>query len=363
MIPNPFRSLVLGTMLAAALAGGALAQTAPNTVVTNTISLEYNSGSGTPTVTQTNAASVVFNVDRKVDLGVSAQAGGGLVPAVPGQTAVTFSFLVENRGNDSQGFVIAVTGGGNIGGGTGLSYSATATTTEGEYYVMISPDGTIASGTVYNVTAAGNAGDLVPGGSYHVLIVANVPIAATDGQFDDFTVRATATDAGSTNTVVEDRTQGLTGVNTVFADAASNSTRTNTTIDVALDGRDADETRLEIRAPIIVATKTAVVLDEGLPGSTFVCASGGAATGAPLAAIPGACVEYTITVQNTSTSGTAAGGITITDPIPANTTRAGESAGTFDTVTFDAGDNEVTATLATLAAGGNASFTIRVVID
>jgi uncharacterized repeat protein (TIGR01451 family) len=363
VIPFPLRTLALGAALVITHVAGALAQTAPDTIVTNTISLQYNSGSGTPTVTQADAATVVFHVDRKVDLGMTAQAAGGVVPAVPGQAGVVIPFLVENRGNDTQGFVIAVADGGTIDGAPGLTYSAAVTTDPGSYYVLISPDGTTANGVVYSVTAAGSAGDLNAGESFHVLIVANVPIAAIDGQFDDFTVTATATDAGAADPVVEDRTQGLLGVNTVFADAASNSTRQSTQVDGALNGKDADETRLEIRAPIIVASKTAVVLDEGLPGSTFNCATGGGATGAPLAAMPGACVQYTITVENTSTSGTAAGSIQITDPIPANTTRRGESAGGFDSATYSAGTNTVTASLSTLAAGASASFTIRVTVD
>ncbi|MFO7805632.1 MAG: hypothetical protein R6V30_08165 [Paracoccaceae bacterium] len=362
MIHHPLKYLALTTAFVITWSSGASAQTAPNTTITNTIDLTYNSGDGTPDVTVNDAATVTFLVDRKVDLGVTAQAAGGQVTAVQGKEGVALAVRVDNLGNDTQGFVIDVSGGGTIGGGSGLTYSETATTDAGSYYVVISSDAALGGDTVYNTNTAPNAGDLAPGEEFYVLIVANVPTGASDGQFDDFTVTATATDAGTATAVVEDRTQGLSGVDTVFADAATNSTRqTGVEIDEGLNGKDADETRLFIAAPTISATKEAVVLDEMLPDSSFVCATGGAATGTDLAAIPGACVEYTITVTNGSTSGTAASNIVITDALPANTTFAGTSTGGFTSVS-NAGTT-VTGSLATLAANASASFTIRVTID
>ncbi|MGY6535545.1 MAG: hypothetical protein ACXIVG_09400 [Pararhodobacter sp.] len=363
MIPNPFRTLALSTALAV-FAGGAMAQTAVNTEVTNTINLSYNSGAETATVTQNEAASVVFNVDRKVDVVVAAQTGDGVFGAVPGEQ-VTLPFLVQNQGNDTQGFVISVDHGGNIGIADGLTYSATATTDEGQYYVVVSDDGNISGATVYDVTAGPNAGDLAAGGQYYVIIVANVPIGATDGELDNFIVTATATTAGGNIPVEQNREQGLTGVNTVWADAASNSTRTGNPIDDPTNGKAADETQILITAPNMTATKTVVVLDEMLPGSGFDCVAGGTATGSPLAAIPGACLEYTITVTNNSDA-TAAENITITDVIPGNTTFAGTSDGDFNAVSFNEGTNTVTATLSSLGAGDpspTASFRIRVTID
>lgn len=361
MIPNSFKTLALSAALAV-FAGGAMAQqTAPNTVVTNTIDLSYNSGSGTATITQNDAATVEFNVDRKVDVIVTAQTGGGISNAVPGEQVI-LPFLVQNEGNDTQGFVVNVDDGGNIGVAGGLTYNTAVTTTEGEYYTMISSDGTVGSGAVYDVSAGPNAGDLDAGDEYYVLIVANVPIGAADGQLDDFVVTATATDAGTADPVTEDRTQPLTGVNTVFADAASTSTRTSSEIDLATNGKASDETQILITAPDISAAKTVVVLDENLPESSFDCAAGGTATGSPLAAIPGACVEYTISVTNSS-GGTAAGSIEITDAIPANTTYAGNTPNNFTLTETGSPVTSITATLAELPAGDTEDFTIRVTID
>jgi uncharacterized repeat protein (TIGR01451 family) len=370
MNQNFLRFCTIGLAFCALSTSAALAQTAPDTPVINSISLTYNSGAGTPTVTLPTVAahSVEFRVDRKLDLGVSAQASDGLVPAVPGQAAVTFAYRVENRGNDTQGFVINVTDTGNINVADGLTRSATVTTTPGEFYVLVGPNADGTNGTIYN---SGNAGDLAVGGHYFVVIVANVPITAIDAQFDDFVVRATVTDAGTDTPVTEDRTLGLMGVNRVFADAASNSARTSGQIDVAFNGQDADETRVEVRAPVITAQKTVVVLTENLPGSTFNCAAGGAATGSPLAAIPGACVEYTITVENTSPSSTSATNVVINDPLPAQVTFAGLSsitysgaaAGSASTASEPAHNSgTVAATIGTLPAGVTGTFRIRATI-
>lgn len=100
MIPQSFKSFGLGAALTVLLAGGASAQTAPGTEVSNTISVTFNSGAGTPTVTLPTVEShtAVFNVDRKIDVLVTAVAGSGVRPAVPGET-VTWSYEVQNNGN------------------------------------------------------------------------------------------------------------------------------------------------------------------------------------------------------------------------------------------------------------------------
>jgi uncharacterized repeat protein (TIGR01451 family) len=206
-----------------------------------------------------------------------------------------------------------------------------------------------------------------------VVIVANIPITAVDAQLQDFVVRATVTDAGTATAVTEDRTQGLAGVNRVFTDAASNSIRTSTEIDVELDGKDADETRIILRAPVLTATKTAVVLDEALPGSTFNCATGGAATGSPLAAIPGACIAYVITVTNTSPSDTAATDVVMTDVLTgqpvtyrgvSTITYTGTDAASAVTTTQPTrSGTTVSATIGNLPEGVTATFQIRATIN
>lgn len=360
MFPHTFKSLALGAALSVTLAGGALAQTAPDVLVTNTIDLTYNSGENTPTVEQEDAASVAFRVDRKVDVVVTAQSGDGVVEVVPGRSAVVLPFLVENNGNDTQGMIIDVATAGSVGEDV-LTYSTTGTDAEGSYYVVISDTTAVDDGVVYDVDTALNAGNIAAGDDYYVLVVANVPIDAVDEQFADFVVTALVTNEDSNTPVIQNRDQGLAGVNTVFADAATLSTRTGNQINGAFNGSDSDETRILLTAPVIEASKTAVVLHEGLPGTTFQCATGGTVPSSPLAAIPGACVQYTISVENKSGSGTAATSISITDELPEEgIVYAGHTAGEF---TVTRSGRVITATLANLPAGETESFTIRVTVD
>jgi uncharacterized repeat protein (TIGR01451 family) len=84
-------------------------------------------------------------------------------------------------------------------------------------------------------------------------------------------------------------------VEVVFADDPVNA-----------DATESDVDQFAIQSAALTVTKTQTVLDDGF-GS------------ASPRAIPGAFVEYTITIANSSTT-TAANAIAITDPIPANTT-------------------------------------------
>jgi len=362
-------------------AGGAMAQaepdpseqTAPGVSVQNTIALSYDGADGVRVdLSEDDLPTATFTVARKIDLSVTAQASEGEITVAPGETSVNLDFVVRNLGNGTQGFNINVTNtGGQLPGSSdelggtfeGLTYSASVTSDLGTYYVLV-------NGEIYDVSDGANAGDLDSGAEYTVRIVANIPSIATDGLADLFEVTAIALVAGSNTEVEEIRTNALDSEtpNVVFADAAtlwSFSSEPDDTGDAQTNGQDADRTNLRVTAPVITATKTAAVVDENLPGSTFNCGTGsGTATPAtPVAAIPGACVEYAITVTNNSPSETAATNIVINDLIPENTSFAGVTPADFDPVVYTEGTNTVTATLATLAHGTSASFTIRVTVD
>lgn len=364
MIPNPLRILAMGTALAV-FAGGALAQnTAVGTVVTNTIGLSYNSGGGSATVSVPAAASVEFNVDRKIDVVVTALAASGQQTAVPGET-VTWSYEVENEGNGNQGFTLVNTVSG-ADGGTVLSLSrvdtSSGTLEEGEYRIWVNTANDLMGATVYGTDEV-LAFDREPGESFFVIYEARAEITAQDGQNNVFEVVATVTYAGSSTAAEESRAADLTDLNatnTVFADEQSSGVYDTSVTYDALTGSDGSNARLLITAPDIQATKEVAVLSENLPGQSFNCAAGGTPIQGAAAAIPGACIEYTITLTNNSDA-TAAEYITITDELQSETTFAGLSEGDFTSVTESGGT--VTATLQSLAAGSSASFTIRAFVD
>jgi uncharacterized repeat protein (TIGR01451 family) len=356
--------------LAAALAMGpasaawAANATEAGTVVENTITLSYDgadNGSGPARIDLPTASRPIetFKVARKIDLTLVADQSGQQLLVNPAQTAATIAFTLTNLGNPNeggaaQGFNITVAATGTIGdGSTALTYSATQTTDLGKYYVTV-------GGTVTDVNTVATDVSLASNGTSTIQIIANIPSGATDGLADVFTVTAVAVDSGTA--VSQSRSADLDVVSVVWADAASTSTMTGGTpaLDPAVNGQAKAETRMLVSAPKLSATKTAVVLDEGLPGSSFVCATGGTATGSPLAPIPGACVEYTITVTNASDATAAATNITITDVLQSDTTYAGVTQGDFTSVTESGGT--VTATLVSLAIDASASFKVRVTV-
>ena len=366
MIPRHFKTLAYGAALSALLAGGAMAQQTPvGTEVTNTINLSYNSGADTSTVTINDAAEVTFNVDRKIDVVVTALAGSGQQTAVPGET-VTWSYEVENEGNGTQGFTLANTVLGEDGG-TVLSLTRVDHTDpleEGEYRIWVNTTNGLSGATVYDTDEA-LAFDREPGESFFVIYEARAEITAQDGQNNVFEVVATVTDAESSTAAEESRAADLTDLNatnTVFADEQSSGVYDTSVTYDALTGSDGSNARLLITAPDIDAEKTVAVLSENLPGQSFNCADGGTPIQGAAAAIPGACIEYTITLTNNS-EGTAAGSIEITDEIPANTTYAGNTPNSFTLTEIGSPVTSITATLAELPAGETEEFTIRVTID
>jgi uncharacterized repeat protein (TIGR01451 family) len=372
--------LALALLLSFGTVGIAAAQnvTAADTVVTNTITLSFDGANNGGTQTRidlpaTAGMTETFRVARKIDLTLVADQASQELQVLPNQTTATIQFTLTNLGNPNpagaaQDFFINVTNAGNIGDGTAaLTYSATASTTLGEYYVTV-------GGTAYDV---GNptAVSLASNGTATVQVIANIPSGATDGLADVFTVTAIAVDSGVA--VTESRTADLDDLDRVFADAASTTSMTGSTaaspLDVALNGQAVAETRMLVAAPQLSATKTAVVLDEGL--GTFDCDAGtGTATpaSAPRSPIPGACVEYTITVENDASASADATAVTISDVLPSDVTFAGVStvaytgagAGTASTTTEPANaTGTVTVTIGTLPVDTTATFRIRVTVN
>jgi uncharacterized repeat protein (TIGR01451 family) len=164
-----------------------------------------------------------------------------------------------------------------------------------------------------------------------VFVVADVPLSATDGQ--DSIVRLTATTSYTAITGAD----SPTAVDVVFADTDR-------------DGTESDDNSYTIESAALTMTKAATVVDDGF-GTT-----------APNAkAIPGATVEYTITIENNGSAG--ATGLTVTDTIPTELTYV---PGTLQLDGLAAGTvtgNSVSVPVPTLNTGATATVTFRVTIN
>jgi uncharacterized repeat protein (TIGR01451 family) len=334
---------IMGLAATLLLGTSSLAFATPSgTSITNSVNLSYQTGGNTISVN--NAASVTFVVDTGVDLLVEGRDAGNSVTATQGKTGAVLTYRVQNLSNATFDFDIDVARTGNLG----LTYDATGAGTKGTYFVAYGTSPTYAAGTatVFNTAGVNKTISRTEGQDFYVYVVSSIPDTAIDGRTDTFEVKATVLNATTGAKVTELRGQGAGTVDIVFDDP-------NT------DGTEKASENLVVTAPNLTAVKTQAVISENLTDA-FNCATGTAVSGSE-AFIPGACVEYTITVTNGTGATASATNLVFTDALPANTTYAAHNKGTFDTATNSNGT--ITASKTTLAAGASAAFTVRATIN
>ncbi|MDX5361083.1 MAG: DUF11 domain-containing protein [Alphaproteobacteria bacterium] len=330
--------------------------TEAGTTVSNTVSVAYNVG-GVAQTASTDTAE--FVVDRKIDVTVAA---AGTNQVIPGQAAEVLAYTVTNTGNGEQGYDIDVS---VAGGGTalGLTLGTGAAPAAGEYVVYIdaNDNGVFDAGTDTqyapssgSTTLAFNLGHATNTTNYAasttVFIVANIPASAVDGAIDTITVTATTLDVGTTTVTTESATNDLATEETVFADGAG-------TADAATDGIHSNEGVYEVVTATLVVSKTMQVISENPTNCVTDTVS------ANQYALPGACIEYTITVTNNGSAN--AENVALTDVLPTEVTFSGFHSSTS---TFDTGPSEAAGTVSATAnniagGGGSVQLVIRALID
>lgn len=290
-------------MLAAAsgmgivLLGSNAAHAAGTTVgatITNTVTVNYQVGGVSQSVIN---ASDTFTVDRKINLTV-AEIGSTTTSVSPGQTAAVTAFTVTNTSNDVLDFGLAATqatGGAAPHGGTD-NFNATAPA----LYRDTNSNGTYEAGTD---TAVAYLDELAADASQVVFVVANIPMGQVNGDKATVILTATAREGGGASSqgaaVTETAGANTAAEDTVFADAAGSD-------DAARSGTHSARDDYTVSAALLTVTKTSRVISDPLNG----------ATNPKL--IPGAVVEYCISVANGAGAATATN-IAISDPVPANT--------------------------------------------
>jgi uncharacterized repeat protein (TIGR01451 family) len=292
------------------------AGTASGTVVSNSATLGYSVGgvaqtavvsdgdTGTAGIQATN-----FTVDNKINLTVVRQ-DAARVPAVNGQAAATplpnppayLSFLVTNLGNTTQDFKLSNTNPavGAVDPFTGVTTFATSGC---RTFIDANANTTLEIGTDTEVTYINN---LAADATQRVYLVCDTPLGQTNGQTATAGLIAEAVDqAGTSGTPSASYTAGqLTAANTqagveiVAADLAGSETG-----DIARDAKASD------RSTYIIATSVLSVLKTVTP----VCDPFNANTNPKN--IPGAAVQYAITIANTGSA--AATLTTVTDTLVA----------------------------------------------
>ncbi len=351
--------LVTGTH---AIAAG----TTANTAVSNQATLDYRVSNVPQTQVSSDDPSVggtsdptIFRVDRKVDLTVTFIADQTVAP---GETRAAMRYSVTNTSNDVLDFVLSAED--ILGDGfAGAAISSTLV------------EGVVDEGDNVYVDADDNAtfiDNLAADTTVYVWVVVNVPAGATDSLIDTWALQAQATDDGSVGSptiLTNSVTNTISNEDTVLADAAGTYTG-----DGIQDAAHSANSNFVVSTTTLTVSKTTAVIDDGINSDGV----GGTGDDAVEYAVPGAVMEYTITMTNAgSIDATAltfnddlsveigAGTIAwITDSITLNL-NGGGATGLSDATDVDAGEfqgNNVEVTIVTLPAGEDAVIKFRVTI-
>ena len=302
------KSLLGATALTVFTAGSAHAQLTPaGTNVQNTFTLTYDVGGVTQPVIDTSDPSdpngpTEFTVDRLVDLTVASQ---GDNTVAPGATDEELVFSVTNDGNDTQAYSLTVVEEGGDAIDTDDPAGATPVLV---YYIddgngTFEPGGADGSPVTYNPATPPELG---PDDVLWVVVTQDIPTTAVDGNTADVSLvadtlePAASPNAGNPVTADGDGNNLTGAAENVLADGSGTSN------EVANAGDHSATGTYIVAAADIDASKAVTIHSEDGTGCTVIP---GTATGGY--SIPGACVEYVITVENTGSS--AATDIVIND--------------------------------------------------
>jgi uncharacterized repeat protein (TIGR01451 family) len=327
------------------------AGTTANSSIVNTATVNYNVGTVAQTAIQ---ASNTIVVDRRVNLTV-VQLGSTTTSVSPNQTQAATTFTITNTSNAPIDIGLSAA---NLTGGTAPNSAGTDAFDVGTFtYYLDNGDGIFNAADTL-ITYLDEVGvDAANAKVVHV--VASIPSTATNGQIAAISLTGQAKEAG---------TAGTQGAN-IAATAGANTAAMDTVLgdgagtdDTAGDGRHSTRDDYTVAAPTLTVTKLSRVISDPINGTTNP------------KMIPGAVVEYCISVANT---GSLASNVIITDPIPSQTSRtaanttfgiweggtiaAGVCSGGTNTGTF--ASPTVTGNLGTVANGATETVYFQVTIN
>jgi uncharacterized repeat protein (TIGR01451 family) len=325
------------------------AGTTAGTTVTNTVTLNYSVGGvGQTAITDDDQ----FVVDRKINLTV-AEVGTTTTTVSPGQADAITAFTVTNTSNAVLDF--ALSSAQQTGGAGAHSNTDNFDVSGVAIFVDVNNNGTYESAT----DTATFIDELAADASKTVFILGDVALARVTGDVAAVTLTATARESGTAGSqgaaVTQTAGANTAGVDTVFADLAGAT-------DAARDAAHSAKDDYTVLAANLSVTKTSSVISDPFNGTTNP------------KMIPGAVVEYCIAISNAA-GGATATNVSITDPIPANTTYSagfgilvgatisggtcnadGAAGGSF-------GSGQVTANIGNVTAGSSTGIRFRVTVD
>jgi uncharacterized repeat protein (TIGR01451 family) len=250
-------------------------------------------GNSTPGVN--NGAATTFVVDNKI-LHVVSEVGGTANSTSPGASNVVATFRVTNEGNTAQGYALTVT---NPASGAASPFAGGSADNSDVSNLRVFVDANANSVYDAGVDTPTTINTLAEDANVVVFVLADVPLTATNNQFANVQLAARAAVAGTSGATLVVQSAAADNpavVDVVFADVGA----------TARDGIHEASDQYAIASATLSVAKTSTVISDPFNNTTNP------------KAIPGAIVQYAITVTNTGAS--AASGVAINDPLPTNTT-------------------------------------------
>lgn len=320
--------------------------TSAGSTITNNVTVSFDVGG----VTQNAAtASDSFTVDRRVNVNV--EWIGSATSVAPGAQNQAIAFDVTNLSNDTVDLDLSTA----LTAGTAANISG--------YQIFLDSDGDrVLSQAEFDAGPVTYLDEVAEDQSVAVIVIADIGLNAVNG--DEFDVTLTANGhagggAGSLGTeLVATSGANTTGIDNVLFDGAGAT-------DAEYDGAFSDTGTYTVAGALVTVAKTSRVVSDPVNGTT------------DPKAIPGATVEYCITVANATGAATATD-VDVVDDLPAdvsydagygifvdgdNTCANGTAGGSFSTGTGPAGEDQVLGGLSDVAAGETRSLYFRVTID
>lgn len=311
-------ALLAGVVLTL-FANGASAATAANTTVSNTATVNYSVNSIAQSAITSSAAT--FKVDQAIKIDV-VRVDSAKVSVTPGQnTAAVLTFTVTNNGNATQDVKLSSLAKAS---GTADPFAGAQNDNFDGATMSVFVENGVTAGYQSAQDTATNVASLTAGSSKTVYIVITgtpaIPATQANGDVAVYALVGQASVAGTCATTCTVETQDTTtdknaNLNTVyklFIDTVAG------TDDSAKDGIGSDRDAFVVSSAQLSITKSSTVISDpvdGVDNGTTIHAR----------AIPGAVIEYTITVTNAAAATQSATGITVADVVPGNLTYVANS--------------------------------------
>ena len=330
-----FVAILIASSFAGATIASAQSLTPAGTDVQNTFTLNYDVGGVSQTQIDNTATPTSFTVDRRVQLNV---AGVQDTSVAAGAADQSLFYGVTNTGNDNHSYDLSAEE------GTGDNFDTDPARTP-RYSFFSYPDtngdGILQAGEIAGTGTPYAFVDLVPGETIWIRVESDIPTPPTVTQTSDviliaearepaawaITTGPTAAPAPTQGAALTEDSDGNTNTGVaenVFTDVAGPATT-----DGAGDARHSGTSTYTIIAADLSANKTvSVIATDGVDLAT--CASAAVPAGNTEYAIPGACVEYLITVTNAAAAASA-DNIDVADVLPDEVEFAGSSQSGFTT--------------------------------